>query len=526
MDSHDKPEEQKQSEIVEQQPNALDDADVPDILHVTIEDGKPTPDIESMCMYCHGQGVTRFMQVTIPFFKQIMISAFSCELCGYKNSEVQFTGQLGDYGEKFEVNVINGVAFNRTVVKSDYATIRVPEAGLEIPPEAQKGSIKTIEGYFRATIEGLQGLQEERRKYDPITAEKIDEYCVKLERFANMEEMPFTFIVEDPSGNSFVQNPSAPTADQYCKKTKWMRSAEEYEALGYPVDQAVLSAQNDQMRLQEKSTEQVKQMMTNINNKVSQSKEEQDALLAKAKSYAVKTEANAVAKAGYVDFSRSVEDQQQLDGVDEKDRDVLVLPTPCYVCTKMGSVQMCTSSIPFFKEIIIMAFVCDHCGYRNSEIKEGGGIGEKAKRITFRVSEPEDLCRDLFKSDTAKFTIKELDFDMDAGSMGSLYTTAEGLLAKLIDELEKNNPFGRGDSKTDNSFLKFIDQLKQYKEGKEPFTLILDDAADNCFIYNPIAPADDPKITIEVYERTPEQNDDLGILHMKTENYTQEFLAE
>jgi len=62
--------------------------------------------------------------------------------------------------------------------------------------------------------------------------------------------------------------------------------------------------------------------------------------------------------------------------------------------------------------------------------------------------------------------------------------------------------------------------LKQYKEGKEPFTLVLDDAADNCFIYNPMAPEDDPKITIETYERTPEQNDDLGILHMKTEDYS------
>ena len=26
-----------------------------------------------------------------------------------------------------------------------------------------------------------------------------------------------------------------------------------------------------------------------------------------------------------------------------------------------------------------MAFMCDFCGYRNSEIKEGGGTGEKAK---------------------------------------------------------------------------------------------------------------------------------------------------
>lgn len=83
-----------------------------------------------------------------------------------------------------------------------------------------------------------------------------------------------------------------------------------------------------------------------------------------------------------------------------------------------------------------MAFHCDYCGYRNSEIKEGGGVGEKSKRITYKVEKPEDLNRDIFKSDTAKFTIKELEFDMEAGSMGSCYTTIEGLLAKLISELE------------------------------------------------------------------------------------------
>jgi len=48
------------------------------------------------------------------------------------------------------------VAFNRKVVKSDFCTIRIPEAGLEIPPETQKGSIKTIEGYIVSTIDGLK----------------------------------------------------------------------------------------------------------------------------------------------------------------------------------------------------------------------------------------------------------------------------------------------------------------------------------------------------------------------------------
>ena len=76
-------------------------------------EGKPTPDIPSMCMYCHEQGVTKFMYTKIPFFKEVMLSAFHCDECGFKNSEITFAGKLEDYGHRFEVNVINDVAQDR-----------------------------------------------------------------------------------------------------------------------------------------------------------------------------------------------------------------------------------------------------------------------------------------------------------------------------------------------------------------------------------------------------------------------------
>lgn len=47
-------------------------------------------------------------------------------------------------------------------------------------------------------------MQEERRAADPATAQKIDDYCETLKAYADGDKMPFTFIVEDPSGNSFV----------------------------------------------------------------------------------------------------------------------------------------------------------------------------------------------------------------------------------------------------------------------------------------------------------------------------------
>jgi hypothetical protein len=55
---------------------------------------------------------------------------------------------------------------------------------------------------------------------------------------------------------------------------------------------------------------------------------------------------------------------------------------------------------------------------------------------------------------------------MEAGSMGSCYTTIEGLLAKLISELEEHNPFGKGDSALDRKFLDFINKLVILRDGK------------------------------------------------------------
>ena len=96
---------------------------------------------------------------------------------------------------------------------------------------------------------------------------------------------------------------------------------------------------------------------------------------------------------------------------------------------------MCVATIPFFKDIIIMAYSCEFCGNKSTEIKQGGGISEKATTIAFHFEKPEDLCRDVFKSDSAVFKIPELEMELEAGTLGSMYTTVEGLLDKTITSM-------------------------------------------------------------------------------------------
>ena len=76
------------------------------------------------------------------------------------------------------------------------------------------------------------------------------------------------------------------------------------------------------------------------------------------------------------------------------------------------------------------------------------------------------------------------------------------------------------DAKSDDgAFEKFLAKLKAVKTAEQPFTLILDDPLANSYLQNLYAPDPDPNMTIEEYERTWEQNEDLGLNDMKVEGY-------
>jgi len=52
-----------------------------------------------------------------------------------------------------------------------------------------------------------------------------------------------------------------------------------------------------------------------------------------------------------------------------------------------------------------MSTNCDKCGYRDNEIKSGGAISEKGKRITVKVEDREDLSRDILKVSLQQFPL-------------------------------------------------------------------------------------------------------------------------
>lgn len=63
-------------------------------------------------------------------------------------------------------------------------------------------------------------------------------------------------------------------------------------------------------------------------------------------------------------------------------------------------------------------------------------------------------------------------------------------------------------------------------ELKYPFTVILDDPLGNSYLQNLYAPDPDPNMKVDLYERSWEQNEFLGLNDMKTENYQSNADAE
>ena len=429
----------------------------PIIVDLTPEN--PTYEMPSACMACYKQGTTRLMLTKIPYFKEIIVSSFSCEHCNNFNSSVQPAATHADKGIRYTLTVSNTTDLNRQVIKSEFATITIPEIDLEIPREAQKGSCSTVEGFLTKTKEGLLDKQAERREICPELADQIDKFCSRLDEVL-LVETSFTFTLEDPTGNSFIENPSAPNPDRLLKIEHYVRSKADEDVLG--ITDIKESAQDE-------------------------------------------------------------DEEEKSEVVQNEETEVITFEAMCNACGKEAVCNMKEVQIPFFKKILLMANVCEHCGFKDSEVKSAGGISEKGQRIKLMMTDSDmDLDRDILKSETASVQIPELDIELTCGALGGRFTTIEGLLNQVKDQLMSVNPFTLGDSSTPSSANKMaevIQGIQDIIDHKRLVELILEDAAGNSYIQNVYAPDEDPNLKIENYERTAEDNENLGILDMKTEGY-------
>lgn len=257
------------------------------------------------------------------------------------------------------------------MVKSETCTVTIPEYELTIP--ASKGKLTTVEGIIQDVISDLSYNQPLRRIQDEGTYTKIQILIDKLKAIVPDEDedsegsivpagaakleapMPhFTVELDDPTGNSFIEFRDSMASDPNWNFKTYRRTQEQNVALGLVAADA----------------------------------------------------------AGDSGTEEKHDDTTESEPKDHPDEEIYVFPGVCSSCGHPLDTMMKKLVIPYFKvrspvigliipnnrqDVLIMSTNCDHCGYRDNEVKSGTAISEKGKRITLRVEDLEDLSRDILK---------------------------------------------------------------------------------------------------------------------------------
>ncbi|KAF2141867.1 uncharacterized protein K452DRAFT_227833 [Aplosporella prunicola CBS 121167] len=446
-------------------------------------DEKMVEEIESLCMNCHADGTTKLLLTKIPFFREVVIMSFDCPDCGFRNSEIQPAGQIQQRGTKYTFKLDSEADLNRQVVKSDTCVLRIEDIDLEIP--AGRGQLSNVEGIVRMVHDDLEQKQEERKELVPEVYAKIQEILDTMQAMLDGKKFPFTIVVDDAAGNSFVE-PSTTDKPGKWVKNDYARTPEQNTTLGLgDTSAAETGAPEPTLRPEYHANQMYPKMpeTTNTNN---------------------------------VDEEDIIENQ------------VYSFPASCPGCTRPCTTNMKMVNIPFFKQVVLMSTVCDDCGYRSNEVKTGGEVPEKGRRITLAVEKSEDLTRDILKSESCAMSCPELSLQVEPGTLGGRFTTVEGLLTQIRNDL-RSSIFGDEDEKHDSletaakaKWDAFFAQLDEAIDGKSKFTVILQDPLASSYVQSFTAPEPDAQIKVEEYDRTDEEEEDLGLKDIKTEGYEQD----
>lgn len=200
---------------------------------------------------------------------------------------------------------------------------------------------------------------------------------------------------------------------------------------------------------------------------------------------------------------------QEISG--EQAGELVEIESACMGCFKTGVTRLLPTKIPFFREVVLMSFKCEHCGYTNNEMQSASEIQKSGVRIELSVQNQSDLNRRVVRSDNSSISIPEVELEIPVQSQKGEVTTVEGVIERTITGLSQDQEKRRIDHPIEAASIDaYIDRLRQLKEVKTPFRLLLEDISGNSFIENPLAPATDPQLKTSYFTRTKEQNEQLG----------------
>lgn len=162
--------------------------------------------MDTACPVCgHSPLTLRSLELELPYFGGALQTTLLCGACGYRHGDLLLTR----HGEPLRITLHVERADQRSarVARSSSGTVRIPELGAAMEPGPRaEAFVSNVEGVVRKFLDVVRG--QEAVADSGADREQLATVRSRIEGMAEGREA-FTFILEDPTGNSDVLHPDA-----------------------------------------------------------------------------------------------------------------------------------------------------------------------------------------------------------------------------------------------------------------------------------------------------------------------------
>ena len=160
-----------------------------------------------------------------------------------------------------------------------------------------------------------------------------------------------------------------------------------------------------------------------------------------------------------------------------------ITTSSCPICNAEIIFDWETKDIPHFGEAMIIAGVCESCGFRVSDtilLSQGEPV-----RYAITIEEPADLNARVIRSTSGTIRIPELGIDVEPGPASEAYiSNVEGVLQKIRDIVvfATKSAMDAGAEENVRRGEYILERICRAMEGEGPLTVILEDPLGNSAI--------------------------------------------
>ncbi|KAJ3242158.1 NAD-dependent protein deacetylase sirtuin-2 [Chytriomyces hyalinus] len=191
---------------------------------------------EGECPRCYEPSFTR-MNVLTHSGNEIIVMTTDCESCLYKSSEIRTGGAISPVGMRTVFHVRNEASLTREVLKAETCSFRIPELDLDLTTASMGTQFMSLRALIKAVYQEIERTAAPLSvafASDPKAEQRrgiFERLLAKLTKALNVET-PYTIVLDDPLGTSFLQNIYAPDPDPDLTTETYERTVEQNEDYG------------------------------------------------------------------------------------------------------------------------------------------------------------------------------------------------------------------------------------------------------------------------------------------------------